>query len=95
MPVIMFPHGMMRWVKKMNQVILILEGQKPQLLNIAEDVRSVRHPLPDGGEVCVDIMTAYVRTLHSGQEAYLVATDIDDISPREIQRAAELLFPRS
>lgn len=79
----------------MNQVILILERQKPQLINVADDVKSVRHLLSDGREVCVDIMTAYVRTLHGGQESYLVATDIDDISPREIQHAAESLFPRS
>ncbi|WP_148399985.1 hypothetical protein [Enterobacter mori] len=79
----------------MNQVILILEGHKPQLINVADDVKSFRHLLSDGSEVCVDIMTAYVRTSHGEQESYLVATDIDDISPREIQRAVELLFPSS
>lgn len=81
--------------KKLNQVILILEDQKPQLINVADDVKSFKHLLSDGSEVCVDIMTAYIRTSHGGQESYLVATDIDDISPREIQLAAELLFPRS
>lgn len=79
----------------MNQVILILEGHKPQLINVADDVKSFRHLLSDGSEVCVDIMTAYVMTSHGEQESYLVATDIDDISPREIQRAVELLFPSS
>ncbi|MDM1703261.1 hypothetical protein [Enterobacter hormaechei] len=79
----------------MNQVILILEGHKPQLINVADDVKSFSHLLSDGSEVCVDIMTAYVMTSHGEQESYLVATDIDDISPREIQRAAELLFPSS
>ena len=79
----------------MNQVILILEGHKPQLINVADDVKSFSHLLSDGSEVCLDIMTAYVRTSHGEQESYLVATDIDDISPREIQRAAELLFPSS
>ncbi len=79
----------------MNQVILILEGQKPQSINVADGIKSVRHLLSDGREVCIDIMTAIVRTSHGGEESYLVATDIDDISPREIQLAAELLFLRT
>lgn len=77
----------------MKQVILIIDGEKPQLINVADAAKSVRWVLPDGGELDVDIMTACVRNLHGEESSYLIATNIDDISPAEIKLAAEALYP--
>lgn len=79
----------------MNQVILIIDGESPRLINVADDAKSVRWNLTDGSELDVDIMTACVRNLHGEESSYLIATNIDDISPAEIKLAAEALYPRS
>lgn len=76
----------------MNQVILILENEPPKLINVAEGIRSIRQLLPDGSEIEVEIMHTHIRPMHGEPLTYLVATNIDHLSPGEIRQAAESLF---
>lgn len=73
----------------MNPVILILKGKKPQLINVADGLTSLNWTLPDGREVELEFTSCCVSSPTGEQVFYPIATDMDDLSPRQIMQAVE------
>ena len=73
----------------MNSVILILRGKKPELINVADGLTSLNWRLPDGKEVELEITSFSVSSLTGDPTFYPIATDMDDLGPRQIIQAVE------
>lgn len=73
----------------MNKAYLILKDEKPTVINIAENITSLRWTLANGEEVELEVLTAYVPS-HTGDSlGYLIATNIDDLHMGHIRMAVE------
>lgn len=75
----------------MNPVILILRGKNPQIINVADGMTALNWSLPDGREVELEITSCCVSSPTGEQAFYPIATDMDDLSPRQIMQAVEEL----
>ncbi len=73
----------------MNSVILILKGKKPELINVADGMTKLNWSLSDGREVELEITSCCVPSRTGEQAFYLIATDMGDLSPRQIMQAVE------
>lgn len=73
----------------MNPVILILRGEKTELINVADGLTTLNWKLPDGREVELEITSCCVSSPTGEQAFYPIATDMDDLSPRQIKQAVE------
>lgn len=75
----------------MKQVILLLKGEAPQVVNVGDDLNSLSWTLPNGKEVDMCIEFANIRSPSGEITGYLVATNNENITPDDIRDAAALI----